>query len=71
MREALVIAEKVRALTKERLQVVDGHAVGATVSIGLTMWRGGEELFETVVSRADEALYVAKDNGRNRVVELA
>ncbi len=37
-----------------------------TLSIGLTFYRKGEEYTETF-ERADEALYMAKENGRNRV----
>jgi diguanylate cyclase (GGDEF)-like protein len=41
------------------------HGDPATVSIGLTMARGGEDLADTL-RRADRALYDAKRAGRNR-----
>jgi len=37
-----------------------------TISIGVTRFARGEEVKEAI-SRADEALYAAKENGRNRV----
>lgn len=40
---------------------------GETVSIGLARWNGSESP-ERLVSRADEALYAAKQGGRDRVV---
>lgn len=40
---------------------------GQTCSVGYTQWRPGEPL-ETVVARADEALYRAKDAGRDCAV---
>lgn len=44
----------------------DGVDVKVTVSLGVAQWKEGETL-ETVISRADQALYRAKNEGRNRV----
>lgn len=38
-----------------------------TVSVGLSLYRNGEEL-EALMKNADEALYAAKDAGRNRTI---
>jgi PleD family two-component response regulator len=38
-----------------------------TCSIGVAQWDGGEASQE-LIGRADEALYSAKDSGRDRVV---
>jgi diguanylate cyclase len=37
-----------------------------TISIGVASYRVGEEA-ETLIDRADRALYVSKNGGRNRV----
>ena len=37
-----------------------------TASFGLTQYKDGDTL-ETLFKRCDDALYVAKENGRNRV----
>ncbi|XOV80222.1 MAG: GGDEF domain-containing protein [Aestuariibacter sp.] len=50
------------AKTKERLPPL-------TISIGITQWQKGEDL-DALLVRADEALYTAKNNGRNQVVVL-
>ena len=39
-----------------------------TLSIGLATWGGPEDLTETLIDRADQALYRAKAEGRDRVV---
>ena len=48
----------------DRLRAVTPH--GQTFSAGLVRWDGWE-VADEVVGRADEALYHAKRNGRNRV----
>jgi diguanylate cyclase (GGDEF)-like protein len=39
-----------------------------TLSIGLATWGGPEDLTENLIARADQALYRAKAEGRDRVV---
>ncbi|HXH65379.1 MAG TPA: sensor domain-containing diguanylate cyclase [Mariprofundaceae bacterium] len=39
-----------------------------TASIGVAMQHGGEDSFDTMVYRADQAMYIAKNSGKNRVV---
>ena len=52
---------------KLRVEVAGAqHEVPVTVSIGLATWDG--EAPEDLLHRADEALYAAKDAGRDRVV---
>jgi diguanylate cyclase (GGDEF)-like protein len=46
-----------------------GGEVRVTVSIGVAQLEAGED-FDTLLGRADAALYAAKQSGRNRV-ELA
>lgn len=45
---------------------VEGQTVPLTVSIGVAQLEADEDI-ETVLRRADEALYQAKDDGRNRI----
>jgi diguanylate cyclase (GGDEF)-like protein len=65
--DALVLAERVRQAV-EKLRCVDaGSEIALTVSIGVAEFRAGEQITHTV-GRADEALYLAKSSGRNRVI---
>jgi two-component system, cell cycle response regulator len=47
------------------------RAISATVSIGLSGFRMGHSTADALLKRADEALYRAKREGRNRVVSDA
>ncbi len=63
---AHAIGERLRERVHEELAVIDGHAVGATVSIGIAVARSDDDP-SSLVARADAALYRAKSAGRNVV----
>ncbi|MHC4860618.1 MAG: sensor domain-containing diguanylate cyclase [Planctomycetota bacterium] len=60
------IAERCRLLVEASGVPSASGAIPVTVSVGATLAATGEEL-ETVVKRADELMYRAKEAGRNRV----
>ena len=60
--EAMVVAERIRAEVEHTLL-----QPGCTVSIGIASSVPGEAAIDTILSRADEALYAAKGAGRNCV----
>ena len=63
------IAEKVRAtMANTQIAVDQDVAITVTASLGVALGRGGEEGWMHTLSNADQALYRAKDEGRNRVV---
>ena len=53
---------------QQRCQIVGEDQVELTVSIGAAEWLGPSESFDALMERADRAMYVAKDSGRNIVV---
>ena len=61
----LMIAEKIRQHVEEQLYAYNGHTLHLTVSIGLTTLQPDDTL-HTLLSRADHAMYRAKQSGRNR-----
>ena len=64
---ALEVAEDIRRDTEKRKIEVEGKEIPTTVSIGVAELRESDTP-ETLVRRADAALYAAKRAGRNRVM---
>ena len=58
--------ERLIAAMRDTPLEIDGETIPLTVSAGVTSTRG-DEAPEQVLKRADEALYRAKDDGRDRV----
>jgi diguanylate cyclase (GGDEF)-like protein len=61
------IAERVREVMEAAPLTVGGMAVTMTVSVGVAALEERDQKWEDILHRADEALYHAKQNGRNRV----
>lgn len=60
------VAEKIRLVAEQHTYVFSGSALQVTVSLGLTELQPADTL-QSLIGRADKALYSAKQNGRNRV----
>jgi diguanylate cyclase (GGDEF)-like protein len=69
-KRAMEIAETVRQSFEEIASEVDGHPVGATCSVGVAVSEVGPLDMSELLGQADQALYSAKERGRNRC-ELA
>lgn len=68
-RQAEGVAERVRMSVAERVfEGSDGTEMKITVSVGVTLNEGEHDTPDTILKRADIALYRAKREGRNRVV---
>ena len=61
------IAERLRAMVAASPLVAEGLTVRMTVSVGVAALNVDDMRWEDILRRADEALYHAKQNGRNRV----
>jgi diguanylate cyclase (GGDEF)-like protein len=64
--EAVMVAERLRAAFESAGVAISGHQIGATVSVGIATAVAPIGI-DTLIARADAALYRAKGNGRNRV----
>jgi diguanylate cyclase (GGDEF)-like protein len=67
---ALLVAERIRAATERALfEDENGVKVPLSVSIGATELEPDDERPLAVLNRADKALYLTKESGRNRVAK--
>jgi len=63
---AVVAAEKMRRNLEKSVVVHDGNEFFITASIGVSEYRDGDTR-ESMLNRADRAMYNAKESGRNKV----
>jgi two-component system cell cycle response regulator len=67
--QAALLAEKIRAGIESKTFVYEGKKIPTTTSIGVSdMQSSGAKDPAALIKAADEALYKAKESGRNRVV---
>lgn len=64
------LAERIRALIEEKLGAQVGLGRSITISLGGTLVDAKDQSIDDAIKRADDALYLAKNQGRNRVVML-
>jgi diguanylate cyclase (GGDEF)-like protein len=63
----LAIAERIRLSFETAAAEVDGRLIGGTVSMGMVVSESGLADLAALFAQADEALYCAKERGRNRI----
>jgi len=64
--EAFNVAERIRQSVEERSPELTPTGEKMTISLGISLAEGYEANFEDLFDQADKALYMAKDQGRNR-----
>ncbi len=65
---ALIVAEKLCKLIEKTRFVYKGKEIPLTISIGVTQVKPADQSGETIFTRADQAVYQAKQSGRNRAM---
>jgi diguanylate cyclase (GGDEF)-like protein len=64
---AMLVAERLRASVERTPMKVSGEELNVTVSIGVSRKDENTLELETLIARADQAMYIAKHKGRNIV----
>jgi len=65
--EARIVAERLRQCAAEPPINIEGSTLTITISVGVASLDKGYTGLDTLLVRADQALYIAKQAGRNRV----
>ena len=61
------VAERIRKTIENNAIEYQGKNINVTVSIGIAVMNEYDARYEDIISRADIALYKAKNSGRNQV----
>mgnify|MGYP001571118453 CR=1 FL=1 len=67
LKAAKKVGENLRSAVEKREILVDGHAIKVTISLGIAGY-GKENSLEEIIHKADQAMYEAKRQGKNRVI---
>ncbi|MBQ7954523.1 MAG: GGDEF domain-containing protein [Lachnospiraceae bacterium] len=57
---------QIAKMLREKVEQSDNGVCKMTISVGAAMYNGGD--YHETIKKADEAMYLAKNNGRNQVV---
>lgn len=66
LKTALEVAERIRYTVEQHPFVFENKKIAVTISIGVSI-KNPQDTWESVYDRADKALYLSKQNGRNKV----
>jgi two-component system, cell cycle response regulator len=68
---AKIVAERIRVSIQNLTVDYEGLHLGVTISIGISQYDPARDISgKSIIDRADKALYLSKQNGRNRVSVL-
>lgn len=68
---ALIVAERIRAMMENSPLDAGGQRVTCTLSIGVATFPDDGQSLDSLVARADRAMYHAKSSGKNKVVQYS
>lgn len=71
MEESILLADRILKSSAKLVTHYDEHTIFFTVSVGVANISPSDKKIDTLLARADQALYQAKINGRNQIVSIA
>ncbi|MBP9674127.1 MAG: GGDEF domain-containing protein [Bacteriovoracaceae bacterium] len=67
LKQSFEIAERLRNIVEKHPFIYDGQTLKVTCSLGIADYRKGVDNGTDLFKRADQAVYLSKNNGRNQV----
>ncbi len=67
-KQALVLAERLRQQIESRSIRFGENTINVTISIGISGYPEHGDEIDSLIKACDDAMYIAKQNGRNRIV---
>jgi diguanylate cyclase len=71
IKDALIAAEKLRKAVEKTELPYNNELLKITISLGVTAFPDIAKDAETLIKAADDALYLSKEGGRNKVTEAS
>ena len=68
LNEAKIVAERIRTNIENKYINTHDQKISITVSIGVSCYGLEDQVIDSIIQRADQGLYQAKNQGRNRVI---
>ncbi len=68
LKQAMTLGEKLRQAIQEKVFKIKNNEINITISQGVAQYKKND-ITESVIRRADEALFKAKSSGRNKVMK--
>jgi diguanylate cyclase (GGDEF)-like protein len=66
---AFLLAENLRQKIASFFHLVNGFQIRVTISIGIGVSKGSQHPLDKLFTKADQAVYAAKNSGRNKVIK--
>lgn len=65
-KKALILAEEIRKMVSSNIIKTEKGSILLTISIGVSTYSAKDQSLDDIISRADKAVYQAKQQGRNK-----
>ncbi len=64
-----ILSEKLRLLIENNIQIQEILSYNLTISVGITQFLNNDDV-DTIIKRSDDAMYLSKNTGKNKVTVL-